>query len=346
MLPFGTARPYRKGHTFRSVLLVSAIFLAGALFMALYRHPSAMETVAAVQENNPLPVMLDEIPVSLPDSIAKGLPGSWPLIHMVPAEADLWAGKLLLIDEEHPVPDKAPPPNTLSIAVGGEGQIGVRTLQPNTDLEAIKALKEMFSMAHSSGVTSWVVWEGSRSYGQQLELQVERLKQYAQTMTLAEAAKRAAAEVPAPGFSEHQLPYVVDIRLADGWNSMPYSAPLGASSDGKLLLDSAWQYGFIHRYSKNTAPPYEDEAYHFRYIGVVHSTVIHALDLDFPRYLTFLRKEGTVTYYENGKPRYAVLCKRLEDGLSFSIPEGCGWEGSMDNTGYAVIAVTFPETVV
>jgi D-alanyl-D-alanine carboxypeptidase len=341
MLYLRPARPYRKTHSFRAVLLVSAIFLAGALFMAFYRHPAAMET-AAIRENDPLPAVLNDIPITLPDSIQKGLPGDLNLVTVVPTETELWAGKMLLIDEDHPVPERAAPPNTLSIAAEGEGQIAVRTPRPNTDLEVIKALKKMFSMARSQSVKSWLVWEGSRSYGQQLDLQLERLKQHAQTMMLTEAARLAAQEVPAPGYSEHQLPYVVDLRLAEGWNAKPEDAPLNASSDGKLLIISAWQYGFIYRYGTKIAPPYEDEAYHFRFIGVAHSTIMHALNVNFPRYLAFLRTEGAITYYEDGMPRYAALCKKAEDGLSFSIPEGCLWEGSMDNTGYAVIAVTFP----
>jgi D-alanyl-D-alanine carboxypeptidase len=344
MLYLRQARPYRKKHTIRAVLLVSAIFLAGAMFMAFYRYPAALETTAAARENSKAPVVLDDIPIALPDSIQKGMPRGLSLVKVMPAEAELWAGKMLLIDEGHPVPGKAAPPNTLSIAAEGEGLIAVRTPRPNTDLEVIKALKKMFYMARSQKVNSWLVWEGSRSYGQQLELQLERLKQHAQTMALTEAAKLTAMEVPAPGYSEHQLPYVVDLRLADGWNAAPEDAPLNASADGKLLLDSAWQYGFIHRYGTKTAPPYEDEAYHFRYVGVAHSTIMHALHVDFPRYLAFLREEGTITYYEEGVPRYTVLCKRVDDGLSFSIPEGCLWEASMDNTGYAVMAVTFPET--
>jgi D-alanyl-D-alanine carboxypeptidase len=342
MIYLRQARPYRKRKTVPAVLLVSAVFLAGALFMAFYRHPEARETTAALRENEQAPVILTDIPVVLPDSIQKGMPGGLNLAAAKPTAAELWAGKMLLIDEDHPVPNRAAPPNTLSIAAEGEGQIAVRTPRPNTDLEVIKALKKMFSMARSKKVNSWLVWEGSRSCGQQLELQLERLKQYAQTMTLTEAAGRAAQEVPAPGYSEHQLPYVVDLRLAEGWNAMPEDAPLNASADGKLLLDIAWQYGFIHRYGIKTAPPYEDEAYHFRYVGVAHSTVMHALHVDFPRYLAFLREEGTITYYEQGVPRYTIMCKRAEDGLSFLIPEGCLYESSMDNTGYAVIAVTYP----
>jgi D-alanyl-D-alanine carboxypeptidase len=343
MLYLRQVRPYRKKRLIPAVLLISAVFLIGALFMALYRYPAAHEITASVREYDPSPVVLNDMPIVLPDSIQKGMPAGLSLMEVVPADADLWSGKMLLIDESHPVPQRAAPPNTLSIAAEGEGQIAVRTPQPNTDLEVIKALKKMFSMARSNKVNSWLVWEGSRSYGQQLELQLERLKQHAQTMKLMEAAEKTAEEVPAPGFSEHQLPYVVDLRLAEGWNAKPEDAPLSASADGKLLLNSAWQYGFIYRYGRKIAPPYEDEAFHFRYVGIVHSTIMHALHVDFPRYLAFLREEGTITYYEDGVPRYTVLCKPVEDGLSFSIPEGCLWEGSMDNAGYAVIAVTFPD---
>ncbi len=343
MLPLGTYRPYKKRQPFRSVLLVSAVFLAGALFMAIYRHPPAREAIAA-QESNLTPAVHSSVPVALPDSVRAGLPDGWPLTVIVPSESELWAGKLLLIDEDHPMPIQAPPPNTLSIATEGEGKVAVRTLKHNTDIEVIAALKELFMMARSTGVNSWLVWEGTRSNGQQLELQLERLKQYAQTMTLMEAAAKASSEVPAPGSSEHQLPYVVDIRLAGGWNATPDDAPLNASPDGRLLLDSAWEYGFIHRYGTSSAPPYEDEAYHFRYVGVAHSTLMRALRLDLPEYLALLRREGTITYYEAGAPRYAVLCKKAEEGLSFSIPAGCTWESSMDNTGYAVAAVIFPDT--
>lgn len=342
MLPVKSRRSYGEKHTLQAILLVSAIFLAGALFMAVYRHPAAQEAVAAAQEDHLPTAAFGGPPAALPDSIQKGLPKGWQQVSVAPGETALWAGKLLLIDENHPVPKMAPPPNTLSIAAEGEGQIAVRSLRPSADLEVIKALKQMFSTARSLGATSWLLWEGSRSYGQQLELQMERLALHAQTMPLVQAAERAAAEVPAPGSSEHQLPYVVDIRLAKGWNAMPEDGPLSASQDGKLLLEIAWEYGFIHRYGKKPAPPYEDEAYHFRYVGVAHSTLMHELNLDFPAYLAFLRQEGTVTYFKEGAPRYAVLCKQAEAGLSFSIPAGCLWEGSMDNTGYAIMAVTFP----
>lgn len=344
MLPWRAGRPVRKQHTFRAILLVSAIFLSGALFMATYRHPQAQPASQPVMAGGVPPAAAAAQPVALPASVQAGLPAGWALEAVSPSGDALWAGKLLLIDESHPVPEKAPAPNTLSIAALGDGRVAVRSMRPNANEETIEALKQLFIFGKENGAASWLVWEGSRSYGQQLDLQMERLKQHAQSMPLTQAAEHAAGEVPGPGYSEHQLPWVVDIRLAQGWNVMPDTAPLSASPDGRLLLDSAWRFGFIHRYGTKIAPPYEDEAYHFRFVGTAHSTVLHALSMDLPAYLDFLRGKGTVTYYEDGAPRYAILCKEYAAGLSFSIPAGCVWEGSMDNTGYAVLAVTFPLT--
>lgn len=342
MLPLDTARSYKKNHTLRAVLLLSAVCMAGAAFMANYRNPEPEYKPYAAMDSNVSPVMANTLPSRLPESIRKGLPDGWKLTTVTPTEESLWSGKLLLVDENHPIPDSAPPPNTLSIAALGEGKVAVRSMQPSAHEEVIAALKDMFTMGKSNGITSWLVWEGSRSDGQQLELQMERLRQYAHVMPLVDAAARTAREVPAPKQSEHQLAYAVDIRIADGWNAVPDAAPLDASYAGKLLLDNAWQYGFIHRYGSKTAPPYEDEAYHFRFVGLAHSTLIKVLDVDFEQYLNILQSEGTITYYENGHPRYSVITKRIDEGKSFFIPAGCTWEASMDNTGFAVVAVAYP----
>ena len=343
MLPIRAVRPVRKQHTYRAILLVSAIFIAGAIFMAMYRHPQAQMESKAVQGYSISYSAAEEKFVALPESVQLGLPAGWSLESVTPADNELWAGKLLLIDEDHSVPDKMPAPNTLSIATMGKGRIAVRSMKPNANEETIDALAELFRYGKENGAASWLVWEGSRSNGQQLDMQLETLKQYAQTMSLLEAAEQAAAKVPGPGHSEHQLPWVIDIRLANGWNVMPDTAPLSASPDGRLLIDNAWKFGFVHRYGTKMAPPYEDEAYHFRYVGVVHSTLMHVLSLDLPSYLAFLHEKETITYYEGGKPRFAILCKELKEGLSFQVPKECIWEGSMDNTGYAVLAVTFSQ---
>jgi len=343
MLPLRAARPVRRQHTYRAILLVSAIFIAGAIIMAIYRHPQTQADSKGMQGYSIPYSAAAEKPIPFPESVQLGLPSGWPLEAVAPSNNDLWAGKLLIIDEGHSVPDMAPSPNALSIATLGKGRIAVRSMKPNANEETIDALAELFRFGKENGASSWLVWEGSRSNGQQLDMQLENLKQYAQSMSLLEAAKQAEAEVPGPGHSEHQLPWVVDIRLANGWNVMPDAAPLSASPDGRLLIENAWKFGFIHRYGAKIAPPYEDEAYHFRYVGMAHSTLMHALSLDLPSYLAFLREKGTITYYENGLPRFAVLCKEVTEGLSFLVPKGCVWEGSMDNTGYAVLAVTFPQ---
>ena len=343
MLPQRVARPVKKQYTYHAILFISALFLGAALLVTSLRHPQPSFSQGTAQANSTVSAFSADQPVLLPPSIQQGLPAGWELHSVTPASDGLWAGKLLLIDEEHAVPEPAPAPNTLSIAALGKGKIAVRSMRPSTNEETIQALMQLFEFGKMNSVSDWLVWEGSRSYGQQLDMQLERLRQYAQSMPLVQAAQQAMDEVPGPGHSEHQLPWVVDIRLAKGWNVLPDTAPLSASPDGRLLVDNAWKFGFIHRYGNKIAPPYEDEAYHFRYIGAAHSTIMHELSLDLPAYLALLHKEGTLTYYEDGLPRFAALCMEAADEVSFKIPAGCTWEASMDNTGYAILAVTFPK---
>jgi D-alanyl-D-alanine carboxypeptidase len=334
-------RPRSRRRFLLAVSFLTILFLAGGLFAALYNRPSAVEMALVPRQPNslsdPAPV-----PQKLPSTVQQGLPRGLPLAAVMPAPEMLLGGKLMLIDQSHPIPKEALPPNTLSIADLGAGKIAVRTVQHATDEEVIYALAELCTKGRSSGFSDWLVWEGSRSNAQQLEKQLERTGLHAQNMPLVEAAEQAAREVPAPGTSEHQLPYVVDIRLAAGWNAMPESAPLESSKSGRFLLDTAWQYGFIHRYGSKPPAPYTDEAYHFRFVGVAHSTLMHALNIRLPEYLALLHDKGTLTYYEEGVPRYAVICKKAAENVSFSLPKGCTWEGSIDNMGYVVVAVTFP----
>lgn len=334
-------RPRSRRRFLWGISMLTILFLAGALFAALYHSQPAAETALAPQlqssPGEPAPA-----PKKLPASVQQGLPRGLSMAALMIPPAQLWDGKLMLIDGSHPVPKEALPPNTLSIADLGAGKIAVRTVRHASDEELIYALAELCTRGRSSGYSDWLVWEGTRSNAQQLELQLERLGLYAQNMPLLQAAEQAAKEVPAPGASEHQLPYVVDIRLASGWNAAPDSAPLEDSKSGRFLLDTAWRYGFIHRYGSKPSAPYADEGYHFRYVGVAHSTLMHELDLRLPEYLALLHDKGTLTYYEEGVPRYAVICKREAESLSFSVPKGCTWEGSVDNMGYVVVAVTFP----
>ncbi len=335
-------RPRSRRRFLLAISLLTILFLAGGLFAALYHHPPAVEVALAPQQlsspSGPAPA-----PQKLPSTVQQGLPRGLSLAAVIPAPEQLLGGKLMLVDETHPIPREALPPNTLSIASIGAGKIAVRTVQHATDEEVIYALADLCTNGRKSGFSDWLVWEGSRSGAQQLERQLERTGLYAQNMPLVQAAEQAVREVPAPGTSEHQLPYVVDIRLAAGWNAVPDSAPLEASKSGRFLLDTAWQYGFIHRYGSKPSALYTDEAYHFRFVGVAHSTLMHALNMRLPEYLALLHDKGTLTYYEQEAPRYAVICKKVGENVSFSVPKGCAWEGSIDNTGYVVLAVTFPK---
>lgn len=326
--------------SWRAMLLVTALLLAGEMAAIFYQGTKAVETSAS--EESSTVVMVTPTPRPLPENIYMGLPKGLATVSVSFSAEELWEGKLLFIDSNHPVPSEAPAPNTLSIAAAANGQVAVRTVQTAVHPEMIEALEKMFLQARIDGVSNWVVWEGARSNAQQLELQIERLRIHAMKHPLEEAAGLAAQQVPAPGCSEHQTAYVVDIRLADGWNSTPDTRLLSASKEGRYLIGNAWRYGFIHRYSKTIAPPYEDEAYHFRYVGNAHSTLMHMLDMDLEEYLALLHRAGNVSCYEAGELRYIVVCKKMEQQMIMKIPKGGTLEASMDNLGYAVCVVSFP----
>lgn len=277
-------------------------------------------------------------PNGLPQGIVVGMPPVATEPWICSAQ-ELWAGKLLLIDGSHPIPYQAPPPNTLSVAAGGAA---ARSSQTVAAQEVTAALKDWFAAARQKGFGSPVVWAGTRSKAQQLDWQLEQLRLYAQDCSLLEAAQRTAREREAPGCSEHQTGYAVDIRLCEGYNQPPDDQPLSHSAPGQYLLATAWRYGFIHRYNEKDPPLCPEEAYHFRYVGVAHARMMALLEKSFPDYLAFLREHRAVCYYEGGALRTLILCEEVSGDWRLNRPQGAAQaQVSMDNTGYAVALFTF-----
>ena len=311
------------------------LILLVCLMMAVLSALPAAAPADSVQALSVLP----QSPVeTLPEGFAPGLEGliTDPCVY---PEARLWAGKLLLIDVDHPLPAQAPAPNTLSVAGGGAA---ARSPQTVAGEETIAALKAWFAAARQKGYGSPVVWAGTRSPAEQLQWQLDQLALYARQTDLVTAAQKTAAQREAPGCSEHQTGYAVDTRLCEGYNLPPDNRPLSQSPAGRFLLDTCWQYGFIHRYNEKDPPLCEEESYHFPYVGRGHAELMHALDLDFAAYLAFLRRQGALRYYEGDQLKYVVLCQPVSGDWALLKPRGAkAIELSMDNTGWAVALFSF-----
>ncbi|MDD3411449.1 MAG: D-alanyl-D-alanine carboxypeptidase family protein, partial [Eubacteriales bacterium] len=233
-----------------------------------------------------------------------------------------------------------PAPNTLAIAALGKGMIPVRDLSAKAGRETIAALHQLFYHLRQNQIEGLAVCRGALSEAEQRDWQLERVKLHSAGMSLEDALAAAQREVEAPGQSEHQQGYAVDIRLYPTWSGAADARPLERTAQGRALLQCAWRYGFIRRYPD--ASDQEDKACHFRYVGLAHSTAMTWLNLRLEDYLQLLHEKGVIQIHENGIPRYVIVCAPIVDGYASAlIPEGTACEASSDNQGYAVIACTY-----
>lgn len=248
----------------------------------------------------------------------------------------LLRGKLLLIDEAHPLPGDVYAPNTRSIASYGKGMVPVNDLSVKCGEETITALAELFSLLRAQGVSGLCVWRGTQSAAEQQAERIARLRALAAKMTLEEATRRLMVEYDTPEASQRQQQYAVEIRMSVGGSAEPDAQPLESTETGRALLRTAWRSGFVRCGTSGAS------AYTFRYVGQAHATAMTYLDLNLPAYLEWLHEKGVVAVAQEGRLKYLILCKPASGArVAFSLPEGARFEASLDNMGYAVVACTF-----
>lgn len=89
-----------------------------------------------------------------------------------------------------------------------------------------------------------------------------------------------------PGFSEHQTGLAIDIKAS-------ISNTFANTKESKWMIQNAHKYGFIQRYikKKENITGYQNEPWHFRYVGVEIATYIKENNLSFDEYyVMFLNK--------------------------------------------------------
>lgn len=242
---------------------------------------------------------------------------------------ELLRGKLLLIDDDHPLPSGVPAPNTMSIATYGKGMVPVTELTIKSGKETITALTRLFAALRGRGAGALTVCRGTMTPLEQREWQLQRLKMLSAQMTLNEATLRTLAETDAPGTGELQQEYTVDITIA-GVNRAQ-----DAAEQSVALRHTAWRYGFI------PLQVGDSPLYRCRYVGEAHATAMTYLDLELKEYLELLHQKQVMHVRRDKDVSYLILCQPVNDGfVEFKYPENARWEVSLDNMGYAIMACT------
>lgn len=320
------SRSHRLKHdpAFRLFLLLCSLTLAASLPLLLpYRAEEkvADHQVAASIAETSVPRSVSEIGYALP-------PGSnQPHIF---TRAQLLRGSMMLLDEAHPLPKDALPPNTYSIAAQGNAMVPVASLNIQSGRETIAALKKLFAALRSQKAEGLAVWQGTVSAAQQRQKRRRAMAEQMHEHTPLESRSRVTAQLDAPNAGEMQQEHAVEIRL----RTVP-DQPLEASRSGQTLLQLAWKYGFVR-----TDP--ENRPFRFRYVGAAHATAMTYLDVDLQEYLLWLHRKGQLTISDGDGLRYLILCRPLSgEHVAFDLPADASYEISLDNMGYAVVACTW-----
>ena len=330
-----TARRMGKRRTVAISLTLLVIAGAVALFSALPTRPTGSVTASA-----DTPRDAAQMPLSAQSpNVTYGYPSGYVATAMSFTREELLAGKLLVVDREHSLPEDAPAPNTHSISASGNGAIAVRDASVQSSREAIRAMFGLFYAAKQSGMKGLVVWDGTRSASEQRLRQLERVNAYGMTLSLAEAARKAESEVENPEETEMLLAGSMLIRVYDTWNGALDTQPLRMSEAGRYVLKNAWKYGIVQRYPCEDAQG--ERQYQFRYVGEAHAAAMEELQLDMDGYLQLLHTRRSITIKKDGRPQYYLACKPFfGNAASFELPDQAVIEASLDNLGYAVVACT------
>ena len=143
--------------------------------------------------------------------------------------------------------------------------------------EAKDAYDKMCMAANNDGM--YILSNSSyRSYESQEEVYQYYLKLYGQSYV--------DKYVAVPGFSEHQTGLALDIKSKD-------VSIFKDSKEYKWMLNNSYKYGFILRYpeGKSDITGYNNEAWHFRYVGVEAAKYIYENNITYDEYyVMFLDK--------------------------------------------------------
>ncbi len=279
---------------------------------------------------------------ALPEGVRAGLPEGACYEVAIPAER-LARGRMMLVDAAHPLPDTAAAPVTYGVLNQTGGRVACRDMRAVSGEDTLEALEALFSTARGKGIVGLTVFAGSRSADQQLTEQTDTFALLAKRMTLRDALSEVERTVPAPGCSEHQTAWAVDIRVCPLSGGMPEDGPLSGSRQGAWLLENSWRWGLIHRpgVAEQCAP------YHFRYVGQAHAALMRALNATLEEYLTLLHECGALTLYSaEGRPVVSAVCVQAgAQSAEFLLPtDGIIDDMSEDNTGYAVVSLRYEAT--
>jgi D-alanyl-D-alanine carboxypeptidase len=230
----------------------------------------------------------------------------------------IYKGELLLVNKAHPVPPGGEASETISLVKHRELERGFVILDKTIKLSPslLKKFSAMIEVANKDGVNRFMISSGYRDEQEQGKLYKEMGPEYA---------------LPA-GYSEHNLGLSLDIGSTQG--AMEHAA------EGKWLKDNAWKYGFILRYpeDKTAITGIRNEPWHFRYVGLPHSAIMHQKNFVLEEYLDYLKEQKSAKA-KIGSQAYEIFYYPISKNTTVQVPANGLYELSGNNMDGVIVTV-------
>ncbi|WP_127507305.1 M15 family metallopeptidase [Paenibacillus humicus] len=233
-------------------------------------------------------------------------------------KAQIKQGNLVLVNKEHAVPSTYTKSDVVNLYEHKELLEGYGLLDNKIRLSKSVALRfiAMVKDADKDGVNHFLISSGYRSDEEQDKLYREL---------------GGNSALP-PGHSEHNLGLSLDIGSS--------TAEMSKAPEGKWLKKNAWKYGFILRYpeDKTDVTGIRYEPWHFRYVGLPHSAVMHREGLVLEEYLNLLKDRGAIETEVDGA-KYRISYYPVQSKTTVKIPAGKPYELSGNNSDGVIVTV-------
>lgn len=197
-------------------------------------------------------------------------------------------GDLILVNYAYPYDDADAIEATVKDVYGGKNQYykvsNTSIKLSQITLDAMNAMTEGFYQATNSD--DMMIVSGYRNVQSQRDIYNDRVATQGEEM--------AALYVASPGYSEHHTGLAMDLSffMDDGT-----SVSIENHESGPWIDDHCAEYGFVLRYpsDKVDITKIGYEFWHYRYVGLPHSTIMTDKHLCLEEYIDFLRQYTTDT---------------------------------------------------
>ncbi len=241
-------------------------------------------------------------------------------MHEVQIDADeVYRGELLLIDNAHPVHEAGTRKDIVNLYIHQElvNGYGLRDTTISLSKLVTERWQAMVRAAKTDGVRHFVVNSGYRNEAEQRQLY----------------ESKGPDDALPPGFSEHNLGLSMDIGSA--------KAEMSRAPEGSWLSKNAWKYGFILRYPKDktAVTGIQFEPWHFRYVGLPHSVIMHENDWTLEEYLDELKRAKSMAAHVEGTTYRISYYPVSAPQADIDVPVEGTYTVSGDNKGGIIVTV-------